>query len=65
MSKKLSKNQKYEAKLKAQGLEKVTVWIQSEAAIEFKQVAEFLRENKGYYTDSVRSRKTGRITKAI
>ena len=65
MTNTLSKNQKYEAKLKAQGLEKITVWIHSDTVIEFKQVAEFLRENKGFYTDSVRSRKTGRITKAI
>ena len=63
--KKLTKNQRYELKMKKQGFKKTTVWIPVDAEIEFKQMAEFCRENSNHIPFMVRSLVTGRMKKAI
>ena len=61
----MTKNQRYEAKQKAKGLKKVTLWIPVDAEIELKSMAEYCCENKGSIPFMVRSLTTGRMAKAI
>lgn len=62
---KLSRNAKYENKMKAQGLKKLTVWIPQDAEVEFKQMADFCRENSSHIPFMARSLVTGRMKKAV
>ncbi|MDK2595394.1 hypothetical protein [Pseudoalteromonas obscura] len=60
----MTKNQKYEAKLRAQGLKKTTVWLPEELEPELKELLEFFKNNK--HCDPVliaRNRETNKFTK--
>ena len=61
----MSKNTKYEAKQKAKGLKKVTVWIREASEVELKAIAQFCCENKGYIPFMVRSLTTGKMRKGV
>lgn len=64
--KKKSRNALYEQKRKAEtGHEKMTAWFPSEFRAEFIQMAEFCRNNKGYFPYMARSATTGRLAKAV
>ena len=59
----LTRNQRYEKRMKDNGLEKVTLWVPSVSATEFKQMADFCNLNKDIYPATCRSRKTGQLVK--
>ena len=61
----MSRNSEYEARQKAKGLKKVTVWIPDSSEIELKQVAPFCCDNQEYFPFMVRSSVTGRMKKGI
>ena len=61
----MSRNSDYEARQKAKGLKKVTVWIPDSSEVELKQVAQFCCENQEYFPFMVRSSVTGRMKKGI
>lgn len=61
----MSRNSKYEAKKRAFGLTKVTLWVPIESEIEFKSMAEFLCLNRDHVPYMARSLKTGRLKKAV
>lgn len=54
MSKELTKNQRYEKKLKEAGLEKVTVWCPTEAKCYLKEMMTYINEQ---YQKPVEERK--------
>ncbi|TMP30275.1 hypothetical protein CWB99_03025 [Pseudoalteromonas rubra] len=59
----MTKNQRYEQKMKSQGLVKRTVWIPESQEIEIKQMIEFMIKNPGHIPAQVRNIKTGRFKK--
>ena len=61
----MSKNAKYEAKQKAKGLKKVTVWIRHESEVELKAIAQFCCVHKDYVPFMVRSLTTGKMRKGV
>lgn len=61
----MSRNKKYEKRLREEGLDKITVWIPKEASVDFKLMAAFCVENKNHVPFMVRDLITGRMRKAI
>ncbi|MPY23912.1 hypothetical protein [Shewanella sp. YLB-07] len=61
----MTKNQKYETKMKARGLKKITLWIPTESQVELKSIAEFCCDNKDYIPFMVRSLTTGKMRKGV
>jgi len=60
-----SRNQRYEAKKRADGLTKITIWVPASAEPEFKSMADFCSENRECAPFMVRSSKTGKFKKGI
>lgn len=61
----MNRNTKYEAKQKAKGLKKLTLWVPENAEVEFKQMAEFCVDNRGCIPFMARDLKTGKLKKGI
>jgi len=61
----VTKNQRYEQKLKEQGLVKRTVWMPSDCECELKQIIQFCVENRDFIPAMARSIKTGHLKKAV
>ncbi|EPT1695357.1 hypothetical protein ACVO8F_002617 [Vibrio cholerae] len=56
----MTRNQKYEQKMKQQGLKKVTLWIPFGMEADFHQLASACCKNGNLSFDSLRDLKTGR-----
>lgn len=63
--KKLSKNQKYEANKKAQGYDKLTLWVPKDAKADFQLMADYCSSNPTCTPFMVRDATTGRMRKAV
>ncbi|MCL1038038.1 hypothetical protein L2750_12850 [Shewanella submarina] len=61
----MTKNQQYEAKQKAKGLTKVTLWVPATAAIEFKSMAAFCCGHPNHIPFMTRSTITGKLKKGV
>ena len=61
--KKLTRNQRYEAAKRAEGLAKRTFWIPENLIVEFNAMAEFCRNNPDHIPYMARSLTTGRMAK--
>jgi hypothetical protein len=59
----MTRNQRYEKRMKDNGLEKITLWVPSVSSTEFKQMADFCTLNKDAMPAMCRSRKTGQLVK--
>lgn len=56
----MSRNSRYEAKQKAQGLKKVTLWIPAERESEFKQLADACCIHRHLTFNSLRDTQSGK-----
>lgn len=63
--KKPTRNQRYERRLKAKGMKKITLWIPEGTEPEFKQMAEFCCENDDHIPFMARSLSTGKLKKGV
>ncbi|XDF77912.1 hypothetical protein AAFX60_001395 [Aliivibrio fischeri] len=57
----MSRNSKYEAKKKAEGLKKVTVWIPSEREVEFQLLAAACCDYRHLSFDTLRDTLSGKF----
>lgn len=64
-TKAMSRNARYEAKKRENGLTKCTLWIPEELISEFKQMAETCVEDRDVFPFMVRSKTTGRMRKGV
>lgn len=56
-----TRNQRYESTKRAQGLEKVTLWLPASALPDFQLAAALCCENRDLVVSNLRSTKTGRL----
>jgi len=61
----MSRNTDYEARQRAKGLVKSTVWIPKHCVVETKQMIDYCTNDRDKIPFMVRSIKTGRMAKAV
>ncbi|MCB5358667.1 MULTISPECIES: antitoxin MazE-like protein [Vibrio] len=57
----MTRNKRYEQKMKAQGLKKVTLWIPEDRESDIKQAASVMCENENLTIGVLKNIETGRL----